>query len=198
MLIIIYIILLLFITYILSVNYVYDKGFNAFNNNKIVLPDLGFNLINNLTNNIWLYNFKEILFGLYILYFIILINNNYKLIKEFIITCGIILIIKNILFTSTILPDPSQKCTLFNLYNFIKGSCYDLIISSHSVLLFVSLLIIINNKLLDFYKLLTCIIVIFIILFLIIGLRQHYTLDIFNSSFYSIFVYYFVSNKIII
>lgn len=189
--------MLVFITYIISTKIAYSKGKELYSNNDIILPDLGFAIIKNLTGELWLYKFKEILFASYIILFFILIYGNSKALYEFILTCGIILLLKNFLFISTILPDPSQKCSLFSLSNFMKGSCYDLVISSHSTILFVSFLVMFYNNIFNIYTLIISIIVILTIIYLIIALRQHYTLDIINALGYSFFVYYFVSKAIV-
>ena len=110
---------------------------------------------------------------------------------------GIILFLKNILFISTILPDPSQRCSKFCLSKLYKGSCYDLHISTHSTLLFVSIFVIINNKVYSGDGLVVALLANLIIIYLILSLRQHYTIDIVNALAYSFLVDSFVNSKII-
>jgi len=189
--------ILVFISYLFATSNAYKNGKVYYNEKNIVLPDLGFNFIKDMRNNMCLYKIKEILCLSYLIIFLISIYGNNKAIFEYFISIGIILLFKNILFTATILPDPSQKCSNFSIFKPYKGSCYDLIISTHAVLLFVSLFVIFSNKLYSTIYSILSVITNIIIIYLILALRQHYTIDILNALAYSFLVYYFVSNKII-
>lgn len=195
--IIICIIILVLASYIIATQFSYNVGKNYYSDNNFVLPDLGFNIINDMRNYTSLYKIKETLCLLYIIIFFSLIYSNKKALYEYIITIGLILLLKNILFSCTILPDPSQKCSIFSLSNFTKGSCYDLIISSHSVLLFTSLFVLGFNSIITPIGLILCLLVTILIIYFIFALRQHYTIDIINALVYSFLVFYFTSNAIV-
>lgn len=196
MIVIIIVIILVLVSYITATDMAYDKGKEKFKENE-VLPDLGFELIKDRRSNEYLYKVKEIINAIYLIVFILSIIGNKRAIYEYVITVGIILFLKNILFVSTILPDPSQKCTKFCLSKLYKGSCYDLHISTHSTLLFSSIFVLINNKIYDGDNLMAAIFVNFLIVYIILALRQHYTIDIVNAGAYSFFVNSFVNNSII-
>lgn len=197
MILIIIILILVFACYLMATNVAYTNGKEYYGSTNFVLPDIGFNLINDQRDSPILYKVKELLCIGFLIIFLISIYGNKKAIYEYFITIGIILFLKNILFSATTLPDPSQKCNKFNIFSPHKGSCYDLIISTHTTLIFVALLVIVINHL---YSLSNTFMVVFInviIMYLIIALRQHYTIDIINALVYGFLIHHIVSNEIV-
>ena len=183
-------------TYIFSTKLIYNEGKEKLKDQK-VLPDFGFDIIEDRRHDKYLYKIKEVLNIFYLFIFFISIYNDKKALLEYVLTVGIILIMKNILFVSTILPDPSQKCKKFCAKKFYQGTCFDLHISSHSTLLFASLFVLINNKICNGNTFLVAIMINMIIVYLILTLRQHYSMDILNALFYTYFVNYYVRNNLV-
>jgi hypothetical protein len=100
---------------------------------------------------------------------------------------GILFYLRPLLFSSTLLPDSSQMC----LTSQSIGSCFDLIFSGHSSIMFLSTYILrdifnIGASLfytLQFNNLLTS--------FLIIVCRNHYTVDVLLAIIITHFVYFY-------
>lgn len=180
-------------SFIICATIAYERGKKTFDN-KLVLPDIGFDCVEDRRNNEYLYKFKEIIFVVYLLLFFLSIMQNKNAVQEYFITIGLLLILKNILFATTVLPDPTQKCVMFSLTNPLRGSCYDLVISSHGILLFSSLFVAINNNIYNTYQTIGSVSIVTAIIYMILSLRQHYTIDIINALAYSFFVNYYVKN----
>ncbi len=182
-----------FIIYILACNMVYDIGHSHYKSNTNIL-DIGYKFITDKRSNYTLYAVKEgISIILFILFGIFLCMSEKKLLYEYIITFLIVWIIKSILFSCTILPDPSNQCQKYNIFEPHKGSCHDLIISSHSAFLFIFLIIVFKYDLFPHMKYGLLALILFI-LYSIISLRQHYTMDIVHAFFYSLFVNFAVGH----
>lgn len=187
-----------YISYVTAIDYVHDRGQKYYSDKNITLPDIGFDNVSDKRDNNLLYDIKETINVLYLITFLMLACKSSTAISEFLLTSGVILFIKNILFSSTILPDPSKKCKKYNPSKFCSGSCYDLVISSHATLLFVSLFVLLKNNLVSEYLLFFVFVpMITSVLYIIISLRQHYTIDIINAAILSYFVHYYVSNELI-
>jgi hypothetical protein len=118
-------------------------------------------------------------------------NSQYSIgiesLKKFFTKHGILFYIRPLLFSSTLLPDSSQMC----LTSKSLGSCFDLIFSGHSSIMFLTTYIlrdIFNVSLslfysLQFNNLLTS--------FLIIVCRNHYTVDVLLAIIITHFVYFY-------
>jgi len=107
--------------------------------------------------------------------------------EKFFTKHGILFYLRPILFSSTLLPDSSQMC----LTSQSIGSCFDLIFSGHSTIMFLTTYIlrdIFNIGAVLFYtlqinNLLTS--------FLIIACRNHYTVDVLLAIIITHFVYFY-------
>jgi hypothetical protein len=127
-----------------------------------------------------------LLFTLYSFY-----NSQYNIgitsFEKFFTKHGILFYLRPLLFSSTLLPDSSQMC----LTSKSIGSCFDLIFSGHSSIMFLSTYILrdifnIGASLfytLQFNNLLTS--------FLIIVCRNHYTVDVLLAIIITHFVYFY-------
>jgi len=175
-------------------NYVFHKGLSLGLDKKEPLYDI-------IQKNCW--NLKryrilpEILhfipLGLLILFFIYYcFNVENKINIEEILTSffnkhGTLFYLRPILFSSTLLPDSSEIC----LTSKSIGSCFDLIFSGHSSIMFLSTYLLrdcffISSSLylvLQFNNLLTS--------FLIILSRNHYTVDVLLAIIITHFVYFY-------
>jgi hypothetical protein len=100
---------------------------------------------------------------------------------------GILFYLRPLLFSSTLLPDSSQMC----LTSQSIGSCFDLIFSGHSSIMFLTTYLLrdifnigaILFYVLQFNNLLTS--------FLIIACRNHYTVDVLLAIIITHFVYFY-------
>lgn len=107
--------------------------------------------------------------------------------KTFFTKHGILFYLRPLLFSSTLLPDSSQMC----LTSQSIGSCFDLIFSGHSSIMFLTTYLLrdifnIGASLfytLQFNNLLTS--------FLIIACRNHYTVDVLLAMIITHFVYFY-------
>lgn len=121
-------------------------------------------------------------------------EKHYNVAFDFIKLLGMILIIKGISFYFTLLPDSSQKCDLSNMFKSQKG-CNDLLFSSHITVQLLSILYILyytrfgkgmstnSNRLL--------ISTIPINAYLILALRDHYSIDILYALIVTYGMFYF-------
>lgn len=111
----------------------------------------------------------------------------YNSFETFFTKHGILFYIRPLLFSSTLLPDSSQMC----LTSKSIGSCFDLIFSGHSSIMFLTTYIlrdifsITKNMFytLQFNNLLTS--------FLIVICRNHYTVDVLLAIIITHFVYFY-------
>jgi hypothetical protein len=182
--------------YFYATEYVYNAGSEHYKDNDIVLADIGFTMVSDKRDSEELYKMKELAHILYLILFIYMSCDNKHALAEFAISCAIVLLTKNVLFASTILPDPSQKCEKFKLSKAHNGSCHDLVISTHCTLSIISFYTIIRHGIggnifawfSGSYNLW--------LIYSILSLRQHYTMDILNAIIYGFFVNSYVSNKI--
>ena len=127
-----------------------------------------------------------LLFTLYSFY-----NSQYSIgissFEKFFTKHGILFYLRPLLFSSTLLPDSSQMC----LASKSIGSCFDLIFSGHSSIMFLTTYILrdifsISASLfytLQFNNLITS--------FLIIACRNHYTVDVLLAIIITHFVYFY-------
>jgi hypothetical protein len=107
--------------------------------------------------------------------------------SEFLVKHGILMFLRGIFFSVTLLPDSSGMCQLSNHL----GGCFDLIFSGHSTISFLCTLLLCKHYplykeikwLLHANNLLTC--------FLIVVCRNHYTIDVVISLFMTYFVWNF-------
>lgn len=116
-----------------------------------------------------------------------LMSEGYFALEKFFTKHGILFYLRPLLFSSTLLPDSSQMC----LTSQSLGSCFDLIFSGHSSIMFLTTYILrdIFNigatmfYTLQFNNLLTS--------FLIIACRNHYTVDVLLAIIITHFVYFY-------
>ena len=102
---------------------------------------------------------------------------------------GILMLMRGIFFTATLLPDSSQMCSVSTHI----GSCFDLIFSGHSTIMYLCSYLINQyfyiSKTVYFFlhlnNLITC--------FLIIVCRNHYTIDILISIAMTHFIHHYKS-----
>jgi len=177
---------------------VFDLGKKCYGDDYVVLPDIGFRWIDDKRNNKNLYTIKELMNFAFLIAFICLTwsnNTAHSAITEYIIIVAIVLFIKNILFGSTVLPDPSQKCQKFSLKNPHKGSCHDLVISTHCTLSFVAFLLTLKYGIGGNIFAVIGGVYNMILIYLILSLRQHYTIDIINAILYSSLITWIVTKS---
>lgn len=191
-----YLLLIIIITllYKLTTDIIYQEGYPYYKDKDVILPDMGFKLIRNYQHISLVYKIKEFFTFIIICFFIISNLTNNEIIKEYLINVLVLQIIRISLFTSTILPDPSKKCSCVNLLKLGDGGCYDLVISGHCILLFPIIWIVLQKKLYNSYIRYIIIFINFIIVYLMLSLRQHYTIDIINALFYSFLINSFIKN----
>lgn len=160
-------------------DFVYVKGLEV----KLSITKPLYDLIQRNVPNLQPYRIiPEILHLIPILSFILLVifncnTNSVLALRKFLRLHGLLMVLRAICFTSTLLPDSSQMC----LFSQHIGSCYDLIFSGHSTAILLTTYIIndyfnINRFfkiMLHINNLITC--------FLIIVCRNHYTIDIIVS-----------------
>ena len=111
--------------------------------------------------------------------------HTYRAITSFFKIHGVLMLLRGLCFSGTLLPDSSQMC--FESKHI--GSCFDLIFSGHSTIMILTSYIIRDNfevsnfmnKLLSFNNIFTCL--------LIILCRNHYTVDVLVSILLTYFVY---------
>lgn len=111
----------------------------------------------------------------------------FKALKTFFTKHGILFYLRPLLFSSTLLPDSSQMC----LTSKSIGSCFDLIFSGHSSIMFLTTYIlrdifsisVVMYYMLQINNLLTS--------FLIVACRNHYTVDVLLAIIITHFVYFY-------
>lgn len=183
------IIVLFFIIVLCYYSTVCKHLFNNFNYiNKFKLPDLLHIILPDTSNYNWI---GDYMVALIVIVFISLAiyKKKYNIIFKWIKLIAITIIIKSIMMSVTILPDPSGKCEL-NFKNSVpRGYCNDLIFSGHMTVTIITLLflyhheLITNKIILLLYFLLTG--------FQIISSKNHYTIDVLISIIVSLNVFYF-------
>jgi hypothetical protein len=149
--------------------------------------DIGMKYIPDMSENKILENIAN-----WIVVILILVFRNVKLLIKFIKLILIIIMIRHIFTTLTILPkDKNCKDDKFDTSNLIFGHCYDKIFSGHYASVLLIFLIAYDMKLLTNIGFMIANLVIYAIL--LIALRFHYTIDIAVSIIVTTFV--FVSLK---
>jgi hypothetical protein len=179
--------------------FIYDAGNDFYDDKNIYILDNCFKILPDLGNNKNIVLTKKILFMSTIMYFLFIVyknDNRNAIINEYIKTVSIVVLIKSCLILFTIIPNPpSSKCKKLNIFNPLKGSCHDLLISTHSVLLFSIVFTLLHyTKKMD-HKLFPFYIAIPSIIILMLSLRQHYTCDVLNALFYCYFVNFFINKS---
>jgi len=140
----------------------------------------------------------------YLLVFIIPIIFNlskldYSIINEYILGLCLIILIRSLMITCTILPR-QKNCKVIKLKIFNKtigGTCYDKMFSGHFAFGLFTTLILFNNNIIDSIPRNKLLFLLFnFIHFLIIGItRSHYTIDIVVSVFITLFVFILIKEK---
>jgi hypothetical protein len=170
-----FLIILFIIFHILCTRYVFFKGRGHYHNKDVHIYDVGHNILPNFSDNKILLFMKD-LATLLVLCF------GFGVFTEFIEYFIVILAIRHVFITATILPqtltDPNKDLS-FKYYYYLKGHCYDKIFSGHfSISILLSLIlyhrgIIKNMNLLVLYNLFNA--------FLILSTHSHYTIDLLVS-----------------
>ena len=174
-------------------NFVYVKGLEI----RLSASKPLYDIIQRNAPNLQQYRIvPEILHLIPILLFLCLIlynsnANSVLALRKFLRVHAVLMVLRSICFSSTLLPDSSQMC----LFSKHIGSCYDLIFSGHSTAILLSTYIIIDyfkiNKilkhLLHINNFITCL--------LIIVCRNHYTIDIIVSILATNYFYYLDNDK---
>ncbi len=112
-------------------------------------------------------------------------RSNLICLKEFLCKHGILMMMRGIFFSVTLLPDSSQMCQLSNHL----GGCFDLIFSGHSTIAFLSTLLLIKHYPVPLF-LQNMLHIINIVTFCMIVLcRNHYTIDVLLSVILTYFVW---------
>jgi hypothetical protein len=167
-------------------NFVYRKGMSI---NLIERPPL-YDLVQESFPNLQAYRIiPEILHVIPIIALVICIVwfKHKDCLCEFLVKHGILMFLRSIFFSVTLLPDSSGMCQLSNHL----GGCFDLIFSGHSTISFLCTLLLCKHYplhkeikwSLHLNNLLTC--------FLIILCRNHYTIDVVISLVMTYFVWNF-------
>jgi hypothetical protein len=105
--------------------------------------------------------------------------------SEFFFKHGSLMLLRSVLFSVTLLPDSSQMCHIANYF----GSCFDLLFSGHSTIMFLSTLLLVKhfpiwnftkNILYSNVAITSC---------LIVFCRNHYTIDVIISLLLTYFTF---------
>ncbi len=113
------IIILTILIHIYTMSQIYKKGEHHYESNRCEILDYGFAIIKDGRDNKELYNYKESLSVIYFVSFVFYLYKNHgNILKEYMLSLCLIEIIKTCLIYVTILPDPSQKCNAFNIFQF--------------------------------------------------------------------------------
>lgn len=118
---------------------------------------------------------------------LMLYYKNLDSLNKFLGKHGLLMVLRALCFSSTILPDSSETCMSTNY----MGSCFDLIFSGHTTIMLLSTYIIKDFFLvsLQVYNLLLFLNLINAVL--IILCRNHYTVDVILSLIITHFVYFY-------
>lgn len=110
---------------------------------------------------------------------------NIQCLKNFLVTHGILMFIRAISFSVTLLPDSSGMCQLSTHL----GSCFDLLFSGHSTIMLLCCLLIKDYFSFDIKWKICLFANTGITSFIIILCRNHYTIDVLYSLLMTYFVY---------
>jgi len=167
-------------------NYVYKKGISV---GLLKTPPL-YDLIQDSLPNLQPYRvIPEILHLIPVVTLAVFIflfrNTSLYCLKEFMFKHGILMLMRGIFFSVTLLPDSSQMCQLSNHF----GGCFDLIFSGHSTIAFLSTLLLVKHYPVPLFLksiLHTSNIIMFV---MIVLCRNHYTIDVLLSIILTYFVW---------
>ena len=183
-----------FIKYYIFCQSVYIHNLDCISD--IILPDIGFMLVQDLRSYPLIYIIKETM-GLLVM-LIFFLGTETVVLMRMVVCYLTLLMIRNFLFIATIFPDPSGKCTMFDILNPLNGSCHDLVISGHSGIIFIIMLFIFYYDIYPKWMKAIISIIGIIQIVLILALRQHYTVDILNALFYSVALFFLQHAYIVI
>lgn len=184
----IFIYILFYLFYIFNSFYQLKLGKKKNFNNK-PLYDLISNIID-LSN----YSIYVDIFTLFFI-FIFIINSNIKLFLVFFKIFSIIIFLRSISSTITIIPTSDINCKYNNLFLLI-GHCNDKIFSGHCAFTLLLILILIDNNKISLKYSLLLFLVHFIYSISLILIKYHYSVDVFISYLITIYTYYIFKNKI--
>ena len=178
------------ISYISEINYLsYNKKINK-NGNKIF--DIGFNYIPKISDR---YNFIDDLLVFFPLLLLLFININYK---KYILSLIFIQVLRSICLYLTVYPPANINCEKnvikkekkFNLVKICTGRCTETIFSNHTSLLLLTLIYLFPKM--NYFSKIFSVFYFLVTIYIIIGLRNHYTIDIFLG----IIITFLVTNSI--
>lgn len=115
-------------------------------------------------------------------------HKNIVCLKKFLITHGLLMFIRAISFSVTLLPDSSGMCQLSTHL----GSCFDLLFSGHSTIMLLCCLLLTEYFSFDRIWKVCLFANTGITSFLIILCRNHYTIDVLYSLLMTYFVYRYI------
>ncbi len=120
---------------------------------------------------------------------LMLYYKNTDALNKFLSKHGLLMVLRALCFSSTILPDSSETC----MSNNYMGSCFDLIFSGHTTIMLLSTYIIKEFFLISL-QLYNCLLFLNVInAVLIVLCRNHYTVDVILSLIITHFVYFYKS-----
>lgn len=134
------------------------------------------------------FNYNDIIAGILIL--TIFVFGEYQHIESYVLHLSILMILRSISFTLTILPDPSSqshKKTL--LAKILTGGCSDLLFSGHISYSFLSLLYCHHYNLMPNILQIFLYIILIILSILIIIQRKHYSVDVYYGYLITYLLY---------
>ena len=178
------------ISYISEVNYLrYNKNKNK-NDNKIF--DRGFYYIPKISDK---YNFIDDLLVLLPLLLLLFIKINYK---KYILSLIFIQILRSICLYLTVYPPANSNCEKnitkkekkFNLVKICTGRCTETIFSNHTSILLLTLIYLFPK--INYFSKIFSIFYFLVTIYIIIGLRNHYSIDVFLG----IIITFLVTNSI--
>jgi len=151
--------------------------------------DQGFNYIPKLNisdgSEHWL-AFGYPIFTLCVLYYNSVQSSNNRLLYRFLLNGAIIMMLRSVTITATILP-ATKTCPenhLMDIASKMRGGCYDKIFSGHMSYLTLSVLYLVhlNHSKLHYLAIL-------VEGYLLVGMREHYTIDVLLAVIITVLVY---------
>ncbi len=184
-------IITIFSTYF-HIKYINKTNINEFSS----LPDLIVDNIPNFSNNRICNYIIDYMIFFWLAPVILYGNNNLK--RFFYRFTSIIFFMRALTKFFTIIPSQDNNCSndIKNIDCYIRGYCNDKIFSGHTALTLISLLIIIDNKLIDpnFNYLLVFSHLIYV--FLILSTKNHYSVDVILSYIITTSLYFNFKDKL--
>ena len=167
-------------------NFVYKKGISIGLLKTPPLYDLLQDSLPNLQPYRAIPEFLHVIPVIFLVIYIFLFRKSNSLcFKEFLCKHGILMLMRGIFFSVTLLPDSSQMCQLSNHL----GGCFDLIFSGHSMIAFLSSLLLQKHYPIPLFLRYMLHINNIVTFTMIVLCRNHYTIDVLLSIVMTYFVY---------